>query len=574
MEFIQKKSLDTSVEHFLPRAAEEGHALIWDRFEAQLPECGFCEAGLSCRDCLQGPCIAHPFKDADKKGVCGKDKDILAAQTLLRLAVKGTLAALDQVSDLARVVTTGQMKPKRKGRADQAAADLARLLTDGNAKLLKLFPKAMVEAWRAAGVCPEGLGRDLFKAAQKVEGGMTGVGETLLWAVKAALLGSMAQRLQGELKRAVFGDVKPTALSVGLGLLAGDVPTILLAGRVSPVLKQQVALEADKKRVRVLGLCTDPLIPPFSFAPVTNYGSQEIALLTGAVDVLVAADQFVNPSLARLAKDWQVQVVETEGLMPEKSLEALARGIVEKAGRAHDLRRRIPRDVPEAMAPAVMGFSAESLDGAKIAKALRAGKIKGVVLLGGSNNVKLPQDNEMLAMATELLKGDVLCLSTGEASVGLGKYGLLNPAERSRHCGAALEAVLGSLGKGVPAVLDLGSGENGGGAAFLAALSEAARKPLKALPVMAVFCEANRSGEVADALAAVAMGVSTYFWPGLPVVGSPEVVAALSGFLAETFGAGLHVSTDRKTDALTKARTVMRALAGYAGPGMSGKSWE
>ena len=99
MEFIQKKTADQAVEHFLLKAAEEGISLAWDRFETQLPECGFCEAGLSCRDCLQGPCISHPFRDSNKAGVCGKDKDLLAAQSLLRLAVKGSMAILDQVHD-------------------------------------------------------------------------------------------------------------------------------------------------------------------------------------------------------------------------------------------------------------------------------------------------------------------------------------------------------------------------------------------------------------------------------------------------------------------------------------------
>ena len=83
MEFIQKKTADSAVERFLTKAAESEISLAWDRYEGQLPECGFCETGLSCRDCLQGPCISHPFRDSNKLGVCGKDKDILAIQSLL-----------------------------------------------------------------------------------------------------------------------------------------------------------------------------------------------------------------------------------------------------------------------------------------------------------------------------------------------------------------------------------------------------------------------------------------------------------------------------------------------------------
>ena len=82
MDYIQKKTADHAVEHFLLKAADQEVSLPWDRYEGQLPECGFCEAGLSCRDCLQGPCISHPFRDTNKIGICGKDKDTLAVQSL------------------------------------------------------------------------------------------------------------------------------------------------------------------------------------------------------------------------------------------------------------------------------------------------------------------------------------------------------------------------------------------------------------------------------------------------------------------------------------------------------------
>lgn len=62
MEFIQRKTADRAVSHFLLKATDQEVTLAWDRFESQLPECGFCESGLSCRDCLQGPCISHPFR--------------------------------------------------------------------------------------------------------------------------------------------------------------------------------------------------------------------------------------------------------------------------------------------------------------------------------------------------------------------------------------------------------------------------------------------------------------------------------------------------------------------------------
>jgi carbon-monoxide dehydrogenase catalytic subunit len=573
MEFIQRKSVDDAVEHFLPKAADEGHTLAWDRFEWQLPECGFCESGLSCRDCLQGPCISHPFVDSDKRGVCGKDKDMLAAQSLLRLVVKGTTATLDQVSDFAEAVLREEIAPKKKAQAARMIDELERLLSDGSAKVMKSFPKGITDSWKASGIHPEGLARDLFKAAQKVEGGVTSVEDTLLWAFKASLLGCVAEKLQGGLKRSVFGDAKPTTVEVSLGVLAGDGPTILLYGRLSPVLKQRIAAEAEKKKVRVLGVCTDPLLPPYTFSPVTNYGSQEIPLLTGAVDLIVTGDQFVHPSLAKLARDWQVAVVETGLLKREKNLAAFAKRIVETARQSHGFRREIPKDIPEGKESAIMGFCAEDLDAKKIVKALDKGKIKGIAILSGSNNVKFSQDSEIVTMATEFLKRDILCVSHGDASVGLAKYGFLNPDQRNELCGAALTDLLSSLGKKVPAVLDLGSAENGGAMDFLLAIAGAGRKPLKDYPLVAVFCEANRSTEVSLAMGTVAMGVPVYFWPCLPVTGSPTTMEALSGGCEKKFGAKLHVLTDKKMEALAKANLVVKALEGYGGPGMSGRPW-
>jgi len=79
---------------------------------------------------------------------------------------------------------------------------------------------------------------------------------------------------------------------------------------------------------------------------------------------------------------------------------------------------------------------------------------------------------------------------------------------------------------------------------------------------------------VSLALSLVAMGVSVYFWPCLPVTGSPMTMDVLSKGFQEKFGASLHVLTDKKMEALTKAGIVVKALEGYQGPGMSGKSWE
>ena len=69
----------------------------------------------------------------------------------------------------------------------------------------------------------------------------------------------------------------------------------------------------------------------------------------------------------------------------------------------------------------------------------------------------------------------------------------------------------------------------------------------------------------------VAMGVSTYFWPCLPVTGSPKTQGALTEFCEERFGASLHVIT-QKIDARTKAGYFLKTIKAPAV--LSGKAWE
>ncbi len=544
MDFVQRKTADSAVGHFLKEAAEKEIPLVWDRYEGSLPQCGFCETGLNCRDCLQGPCISHPFRDQNKVGICGKDKEILGVDSFVRLVVQGTLGYLDQLADFAKSVEAGDGSPKRKQEATKIAKDIRDMWEDGNTEVMKKFPKALLEEWKTTGVYPDGIARGLFKVSQKLDGGVGNVEEILLWAFKGALTACAAQMLQGRLKTSVFGNTPPTSVEVNLGVLPKDSPVILLYGHFSPLLKQRIAEKAKGKKMKVMGVCTDPFVPPYSFSPVTNYGSQEIPLMTGAVDLIVAGDQCVNPSLTELAKTYKVEVVSTE-ILNRGDLDAFAKGIIDKAQEAFKARGEVPRDIPSSKESAVMGFSVKEIDANKVVKAITDGKIKGVAILAGCNNVKLTQDHEMVSIARELLKKDVLCISEGCASVGLAKFGLLNPKQRDAGCGKGLSALLSSLGKNVPAVIDLGSCENSGITDFLLSLSSAAKKSLKELPIVACFPEANRTKAVARATWTVAMGIPTYFWPFLPVTGSQKTIEALGKFCEEKFGAKLHVITQK-----------------------------
>jgi len=558
MDFVQRKTTDSAVDHFLKEAAEKEIPLVWDRYEGSLPQCGFCETGLNCRDCLQGPCISHPFRDQNKVGVCGKDKDILGIHSFVRLVVHGAMGYFDQLADFAQGVESGESSPKRKKEAEKIMGDIKRLFGNGTPSVIGKFPKVLTESWKGTGVYPEGIGRDLFKVSQKLDGGTGNVEETLLWAFKGALSGCAAQMLQGRMKAAVFGDTSPTEVEVSLGILQRGAPNILLYGHFSPLLKQKIAEAVKGKKIGLMSVCSDSFVPPHRFAPVTNYGSQEIPLMTGAVDLIVAGDQCVNPSLAELAKIWKVEIVSTE-VLNRGGLAAFARQIVEKAQEAFDGRSGVSKDIPAVKESAVMGFSIKDVNVKKVVDAIQGKKIKGVAILAGCNNVKFTQDHEIVSLARELLARDVFCISEGCASISLAKYGLLNPKQRETHCGKGLMSLLSSMGKNLPAVVDLGSCENSGVTDFLLSMATAGKKQFKEFPIVACFPEANRTKAVARATWTVAMGIPTYFWPFLPVTGSQKTIEALGKFCEEKFGARLHVVI-QKMEYKEKAELLIKSL--------------
>ncbi len=75
-----EKSIDSATLSALKTAETSGIKTVWDRYEAQKPQCGFGETGLCCRNCMQGPCRIDPFGEGPQTGVCGANADVMVAR--------------------------------------------------------------------------------------------------------------------------------------------------------------------------------------------------------------------------------------------------------------------------------------------------------------------------------------------------------------------------------------------------------------------------------------------------------------------------------------------------------------
>ncbi|HZK48924.1 MAG TPA: carbon monoxide dehydrogenase, partial [Thermoleophilia bacterium] len=99
-----ERSKDRATLYGLETAAREGIDTIWDRYEAQLPQCGFGSLGVCCRMCLQGPCRIDPFGEGATKGICGATADTIVARNLARFIAGGTAAHSGHAKHLAHTM--------------------------------------------------------------------------------------------------------------------------------------------------------------------------------------------------------------------------------------------------------------------------------------------------------------------------------------------------------------------------------------------------------------------------------------------------------------------------------------
>ncbi|MGB2862882.1 MAG: hypothetical protein WBC05_06115, partial [Sedimentisphaerales bacterium] len=96
----KKRSSDKAAQEMITRMAQAGQQNVWDRLDAQSPQCGFGKQGICCRICTMGPC--RITKKA-QLGVCGADADTIVARNFLRAVAAGASAHSDHGRGVAEV---------------------------------------------------------------------------------------------------------------------------------------------------------------------------------------------------------------------------------------------------------------------------------------------------------------------------------------------------------------------------------------------------------------------------------------------------------------------------------------
>lgn len=585
----------------IKKAAADGVETVWDRYQAQLPQCGFCELGLSCRNCVMGPCRIDPFGEGPQKGVCGADADIIVARNLGRMIAAGAASHSDHGRDLVEVlksVAEGKAPGYRitnEEKLRRVANELG-IPTDGvdtlevAKKLAEAFeedfgtkkrevsfvsraPQPRRELWAKLGITPRGIDREVVEMMHRTHMGVDNDWvNILLHGLRTALAdGWGGSMIATEVSDILFGVPKPVQSEVNLGVLKEDHVNIILHGH-NPLVSEMIvqaaqdaemialARQVGASGINLAGLCCtgNEVLMRRGIPMAGNHLMTELTIATGAVEMMIVDYQCIMPSLGTVAQCYHTKLVSTSdkakfpGMVhrefhPENARD-LAREIVKEA--VENFKNRIPGKVFIPVRPVKIfsGFSVEAILEAlggkldPLVDAIKAGAIKGAVGVVGCNNPKIKHDYGHVTLTKELIRNDILVVDTGCAAVAHGKAGL-KQFEAAKLSGEGLKKVCEALS--IPPVLHVGSCvDNIRILVLAAALANHIGVDISMLPLAAAAPEWYSEKAVSIACYAVASGIYTVLGVTPPVLGSKNIVKLFTEDLEKVVGARFAVEPD------------------------------
>jgi carbon-monoxide dehydrogenase catalytic subunit len=603
----KKRSSDKAAQQMIELMAQAGQENAWDRLDKQEPQCGFGKLGLCCRICSMGPCRIDPFGDGPQLGVCGADADTIVARNFLRAVAGGVSAHSDHgrgvaeiflaavkghapdykikdVKKLHRFAEELGVETKDKSNEEIAVAVGEIALAEfgkshGFQLMVRRAPKPRREIWEKTNITPRAIDREVVEAMHRSTMGVDQDYKSLInHASRTALAdGWGGSMLATELQDILFGTPYPGKGSVNLGVLKKDEVNIIVHGH-EPILSEMIvaascdadllekAKKAGAKGINVAGICctANELLSRHGVSIAGNFLCQELAIATGAVDMMAVDVQCVMQGLEKIAACYHTKLFTTseKARIPgvehvpieEKTALKTAKELITRA--IDNFKNRGAVNIPDNKEIAVTGFTNESIKymlGGKFRASYRPlndniinGKIRGVAAIVGCTNPKMQMDYTHTTLAKELIKRDVLVLTTGCATIACGKQAMLNPKEALAMAGAGLREVCETVG--IPPVLGCGSCVDN--SRLLMAATEVVNEgglgeDISDLPLAGACLESITEKAVAIGQYFVASGVMVVFAKELfPYQGSEKVRNYLLSGIEKDFGGRWVLESD------------------------------
>jgi len=429
---------------------------------------------------------------------------------------------------------------------------------EGEVHYLKRAPEPRYKIWKERGVLPRNIDREIVEIMHRTHIGVDQDYKNLMkQGTRAALAdGWGGSMLATDLQDILFGTPYPLASEANLGVMKKDMVNIVIHGH-EPVLSEMVvavaqskemhdyALSKGAKGIQLSGICctANEMLQRHGVPLCGTFLQQELAIITGACDAMVVDIQCIFQNLANVAKCFHTKLITTHPIarMEQENVVHIefdehhaledAEKIVKMAIDNFE-NRGAEVMIPKQKAPIVAGFGVESVE-YHLGGTFRGsyytlndniinGRIRGIGGVVGCNNVRTRHNEGHIAVVKELIKNDVIVLTTGCNAIACAMEGLLTPESAKVFCGPGLTEVCETVG--IPPVLHLGSCVDN--SRILLAATEVVKagglgNDISDLPAAGSAPEWMSEKAISIGHYFVASGVYTVFGVGLPVSGAP-----------------------------------------------------
>jgi carbon-monoxide dehydrogenase catalytic subunit len=470
--------------------------------------------------------------------------------------------------------------------ANEIALDLANIFIDEftsqeeHLKTLKLAPQKRQGVWESHEIAPLGIDRMVVEAMHRTHMGVDhSYKNLLLHAFRTSLAdGWGGSRIASMVSDILFGSPAPLKTEANLGVLKAETVNIVIHGH-EPALSEMLtvavaspdvieyAKQAGAAGITLAGICctANEILMRHGVPVAGNLLQQELAVVTGAVEMMVIDVQCCMPSLPEVAKSYHTEIISTaeiartvgasDVLFDEENPIESAKEIVRRAIDNFKNRDAAKVFIPRSKEKMVAGFSVDAIRhmlGGKYRATFRPlndaiiqNRIFGVVGIVGCNNPKQKTDEYTNILTRELIAKNVLVLKTGCAAIASAKAGMLKPEVGIEMAGQGLREICEAVG--IPPVLHMGSCVDN--SRILEAATEIVREgglgdDLSMVPAVGVAPEWMSEKAVAIGCYFVASGVDVVLGNPFYVSGSENVTEYLHGGVKELFGASFHLCED------------------------------
>ncbi len=595
------KTIDPSTFELLAIAEAEGLNTIFDRAQA-LKACPIGASGACCKVCSMGPCR---LSGKNEVGLCGATRATVAARNYARDVAAGAAAHSDHGRDMALtllaaceghapdykikdipklMVVAGLLNIETEGKTNEDIGKEVALVALDNfgstrkeVSYVSRAPKKRAEVWTNLGITPRGVDREVVEVLHRTHMGVDQDAEHIMnHAMRCSLADGWGGSMLGtDISDILFGTPGPVSSRADFGVLSENEVNVIIHGH-EPTLSMMIVEAANEpdileyakskgaKGVNLAGICctANEILMREGVPLLGNFLSQELAIVTGAVEAFVVDIQCIMQGLVAMAENFHTEIITTSPKakitgstfieMDEHRAMEIAKDILKKAIDNYPNRKKT--NIPNYVNNLVAGFSHEYINymlGGSFRQSVRPlidnianGRIRGAAGVVGCNNARMTHDDNQTKIVREMIKNDIIVVTTGCNAIADAKWGLLSP-EVMDMCGPGLREICQTIG--IPPVLHMGSCVDN--SRILTLVGQVATEgglgeDVCDAPTVGFAPEWMSEKAVSIGTYVVASGVTTWMVGPHPYDNSPEVVELMDKGYREKVGASLYFEPD------------------------------